>query len=271
MDFNTIFKVISEYGWYSVLIALAVGIIFIGAKYLAKKVTGGIHNDMGELTDKLSTQMSTQNNELITALNKQNDMLVTSINNREDKLISYLISSKESDKQSHEEKLTERMSLSNEINHKLRDIMNMTHSKHVSILEFHNSFQNMCGIPFAKYTCTYEWYKPGEVTSKPRWQALPFSGISSVVEDILENKEHIIAYKDTAFFKDENPGLYQYFSEVDTKSVIYVAMYDNTNVMVGLVCLEFDDWIPVSVDIKDLKAQAIELSSLVNLQYRFTK
>jgi hypothetical protein len=270
MDLTNIFKVIEQYGWYSVIIALLVACIYLGAKFIGKKISK-LNSGVSEMGDKITEKMSEQNSELITALHSQNDMLITSINNREDRLITYLISSKESDRQSHEEKLTERMSLSNEINHKLRDIMNMTHSKHVSILEFHNSFQNMCGIPFAKYTCTYEWYKPGEVTSKPRWQASPFSGIASVVQDILENKEHIIAYKDTMFFKDTNPGLYQYFTEVDTKSVIYVAMYDNTNVMVGLICIEFDDWIPVSVDIKDLKAQAIELSSLVNLQYRFTK
>jgi hypothetical protein len=83
--------------------------------------------------------------------------------------------------------LNERMTLAEDINQALKDIMNIHNAQRAFILEFHNSYQNLSGIPFAKYSCNYEWFDKGLTPLGHKAVGLPFGSIAKVVYDVVNS------------------------------------------------------------------------------------
>ncbi len=222
------FSIFQQYGWWGILgIALCIG-LFIVAKYITKKFNKNITSGLEKVGETLTNQLAEQNKEL-----------THTIVNSQEKLINYLINKDDEKAQNHNNMLNERMTLAEDINQALKDIMNIHHAQRVFILEFHNSYSNLSGIPFAKYSCNYEWFDKGLSPLGHKVVGLPFGSIAKVVSDVLNSETQQVIYTDIDKLEDDNPSLVQIFKDPKTEAIVYTGMYDKNNILIGLLVLEY--------------------------------
>ena len=158
MDFTTVFEAIAKYGWGSVAIIGCIDLIYIGVRLIGNKIANNVKDGMENIADKLSENISQQNEVLSTNIAKQNGELVKAISSQNERLLSYIMNKDTANAEIHDRQVEKRIEVAESINEKLKDIMNKTHAVRAFIIEFHNSYKNLAGSPFAKYTCTYEWF-----------------------------------------------------------------------------------------------------------------
>ena len=53
MELSTFFEIIGKYGWWSLLIAAGIGLIYILVKLVANKITNGVRGGMDNLQQNL--------------------------------------------------------------------------------------------------------------------------------------------------------------------------------------------------------------------------
>ena len=249
---------ISDYGWSSVVIALLLGGIYLGVRFISNKMTNNMTSGIESLASKITNDFSEQNDKIIDAITTQNAKLIDYITNRDNH-----------NTETHSHMLEERMKCSEEINHKLKEIALEVDSPHTFILEFHNSYQNLSGTPFAKYSCTYEY----AAIDIPRYanvvSGYPFSIISSIVKDILKTKEKQVTYDN----KDKiriMPIMHDNYMKEKIVGLIFNAMYDNNNNMIGLLVIEFHDKINNDfINYEELKLVTAQITSILNLRYKY--
>ena len=133
---ENIFKVFELYGWWGLLGLLLFVILFFGIKYIFKKMSNNITTNISSGLEKVGENLTTQ-------LSEQNKQLTSTIIGQQEKLINYLINNESEREKNHSSMLNERMSLAQDINQALKDIMNIHHAQRAFILEFHNSYQNL--------------------------------------------------------------------------------------------------------------------------------
>lgn len=262
---ESLFNLIQEYGWSTILIFFLIGIIFIGVKYSIKKIENDVENVSDKIALKLSENSSEQNKILIGAINKQHEKYVNIMNEQNSKMFNIIIAAKEKELDIHTNKLHDRIILTEDINAKLREIGYKYKADRVSILEFHNTSQNLVGVPFAKYSCNFEWINKGSISLQAKCQSLPFSMISCIVKDIFESGGCYKQYKDINVFNDKSSGLFTVLKEVHCKSLIYNAIYDDKNNIIGLLALEYHNQFDENIDMDDLRIDAENITVLLNL------
>ena len=64
MDLTSLFEMISKYGWWSIIIALGIGLIYISVKLVASKITSGVRGGMDDIATKLTNTVATQLQEM---------------------------------------------------------------------------------------------------------------------------------------------------------------------------------------------------------------
>jgi hypothetical protein len=72
--------------------------------------------------------------------------------------------------------------------------------------------------------------------------------------------------------ENENPSLFASCKDEHTKAIIYSSMYDKNNTLVGLLVLEYQ--IPLEqghLNLDQLKIQTAEVTSLLNIRYKYSK
>ena len=122
MDLSTLFEIIGKYGWWSLLIAAGMGLIYICVKLVANKITDGVKGGMDDITNKLTTTVTNQLQELSSTnssqleilsdnITKQNNELVKAISNQNEKLLSYIMNYKKADQDIHDKYVEERMNI----------------------------------------------------------------------------------------------------------------------------------------------------------------
>lgn len=257
---EVLFKIFLTYGWWGVLgAAVCVGLFFIGKVFL-KRISSNVSTGLEQVGKNLTTEIT-----------KQNQTLVETIIAQQDKLLDHLLNKEEQKKTNHNNMLEKRIELSEEISNAIKEI-GLTHNSHrVFILEFHNSYQNLSGTPFAKYSCTYEWFEKGAEPIQFKYKDLPFSSLSHVVNDIFKNKKQQVIYDDMKKFEEYCPSLMMFFKDKETTCIVYTAMYDKNNTLVGLLVLEYQDYAFKHVNYDQLHIQAAELTSILNLRYKYLK
>ena len=178
------------------------------------------------------------------------------------------------DAQKHNEMLFDKIKIADEINQSLKEIMLFHNAQRAFIIEFHNTSSNLSGVPFAKYSCTYEWHDKGVFSLIGKCDSLPFSQIAKVTTDVLNSKNQIMVYTDMEKFADENISMWSIIStqEPKTTSIVYAAMYDKNNVLVGMMCLEYQkEHVFTDEDINQLGVETAQLTSIINLRYKYTE
>jgi len=257
---DVLFDIADNYGIWGVAGLIFCMILFLLIKWLGKKLSEDMSTGMERVGEKLTNQISTQN-----------DKLLNTIVDQQEKMFDHMLN-KESDKEvNHNNMLNERINLTEEINNSLKDIMNIHNSQRAFIIEFHNSYKNLSGVPFAKYTCTFEWFEKGLPPLTTKLNALPFSMMSRVVQDILNEKTGMKVYTDMKKMEDENPALFAACKDERTKAIVYSSMYDKNNILIGLLILEYQ--VPLKeahLNLDQLKIQTAELTSILNIRYKYS-
>ena len=83
-----------------------------------------------------------------------------------------------------------------------------------------------------------------------------------------------MVYTDMEKFADENISMWSIISrqEPKTTSIVYSAMYDKNNVLVGMMCLEYQkEHVFTDEDINQLGVETAQLTSIINLRYKYTE
>jgi hypothetical protein len=282
MDLSTLFEIIGKYGWWSLLIAACMGLIYICVKLVANKITDGVKGGMDDIANKLTGTVSNQLQEMSSTnssqlemlsqnIAKQNNELVKAISNQNEKLLSYIMNYGKAAQDIHDKYVEERMNIAETINNKLKEIMYTAHSQRAFIIEFHNSYKNLAGSPFAKYTCTYEWFDKGLEQISTKIVALPYSTMAKIVGDVRRTGKHQIIYTDMIKMEEENPQLFSLLKDTRTLAVYYRMLYDEHNKMMGMLVLEWqqDFDLPIWKRAKMteyLTEECIKISNWLNIQ-----
>lgn len=255
-----LFDIAENYGIWGVAGLIFCMIMFLLTKWLSKKLSDDMSTGLEKIGEKLTDQMS-----------NQNDQLVNTIIDQQEKLIDHILNKESDIETNHNNMLAERINLTEDINTSLRDIMHIHNSQRAFIIEFHNSYKNLSGIPFAKYSCTYEWFAKGLEPLATKIIGLPFSMMSKIVSDILQEKDTLKVYTDLEKIEEENPSLFSILKDDRTKAIVYSGMYDKNNILIGLLVLEYQ--VPLEeghLNLDQLKVQTAELTSILNIRYKYS-
>ena len=255
---EALFDIFIKYGWFGIIGIVLCIILFYCAKLMIYKIDKNMTSGLEDIGQTLTQEIS-----------KQNEKLVSTMIDQQHMLIDHIVNQNNTEKKNHSDKLGKRIELSDEINLALKDIMNIHNSQRAFILEFHNSYQNLSGTPFAKYSCTYEWFEKGLSPLIYKCVGLPFSSIAHVVNQVMKSKKQQVIYDNLKLLEETSPGLYSLFKEDDTKEIIYTAMYDKNNIFIGLLVLEYKEK-PAKINLNQLHIQAAELTSILNLRYKYS-
>ena len=283
MDLSTLFEIIGKYGWWSLLIAAGMGLIYICVKLVANKITDGVKGGMDDIAHKLTGTVSNQLQEMSSTnssqlemlsqnIAKQNTELVKAISSQNERLLSYIMNKDTANAELHDRQVEKRIEVAESIIEKLKDIMNKTHAVRAFIIEFHNSYKNLAGSPFAKYTCTFEWFDKGLEQISTKIVGLPFSTMAKIVGDVKRTGKHQKLYTDIEKMEAENPQLFSLLKDTRTRACFYNTLYDDNNKMMGMLVLEwqtplFTEDLWVNADMPNIIAQdAAQLSMWINLQ-----
>ena len=255
---ETLFKIFLEYGWWGILgIILCIG-LFFGGQYMIKKINKNMSSGLETIGKELTKEISEQNKEL-----------VTKIIANQDKLLDHILDQKTMERKNHNVMLHEKMQLSDEINMSLKDIMNIHNAQRAFILSFHNSGENLSGTPFPKYSCEYEWFDKGLLPLQFKCKNLSFSSLAHIVNNILKSSNQQIIYSIEDLYQ-YSPSLYALLKDDLSETLIYTAMYDKNNNLIGLLVLEFKKENSLEhVNLNQLHIQAAELISMLNLRYKY--
>lgn len=256
---EVLFKIFNEYGWWGILgIVLCIGLFWM-SKYISKKLTSNVTTGLEKVGMTLTDQIA-----------KQNEQLTVTIAKSQEKLIDYLINNEDKKQKNHNNMLNDRMVLSEDINQALKDIMNIHNSQRAFILEFHNSYQNLSGIPFAKYSCNFEWFDKGLTSLCNVCSGIAFSTIARVVSDLNKSPNKQVVYTDINKLEEDCPALMSFIKKDNPESLIYTGMYDRNNMLIGLLVLEYQNEInPKKINLHQLHVQAAELTSILNIRYKY--
>lgn len=257
---ETIIEIFNDYGWWGIFGVLLCCGLFFSVKYITYKLTSDVSSGLEKVGESLTNQLAEQNKQLTDTMIGQ-----------QEKLIDYLVKQEEKKSENHNNMLNERMILAEDINMKLKDIMNIHNAHRAFILEFHNSYQNLSGVPFAKYSCNYEWFDKGLTPLGYKMIGLPFSSIAKIVIEVIKSPNQQIVYSDCKSLIEDNPTLETYMDE-NLVSTIFTGLYDNNNILIGLLVLEYHTMInPKKINLHQLSIQGAELTSLLNIRYKYTK
>ena len=256
-----LFKIFNEYGWWGILGMVICIVLFLITKYISKKFNKNITSGLEKVGENLTNQLAEQNKELTQTIVKS-----------QDKLINYLINKDDEQTQNHNNMLNERMTLAEDINMALKDIMNIHNAQRAFILEFHNSYQNLSGVPFAKYSCNYEWFDKGLSPLGPKTIGLPFGSIAKVVYDVINSDTQQVIYTNISKLEEENPSLVSIFRDPKTTAIVYTGMYDKNNILIGLLVLEYhQEFNQDNLNLHQLNIQTAEVTSILNIRYKYVK
>lgn len=257
---ENILDIIEKYGLEGCIGIIICIIIYVFAKWIINKLSLNVTSGLEKVGEKLTDQISNQNDKLMDCMVEQ-----------QKHLIDYIITKEHTVIDNHTKMMNDRMALAEDINSKLKDIMQIHNSQRAFIIEFHNSNQNMSGIPFTKYSCTYEWFEKGLLPLGNKCVGLPFSSIAKVVQDVINSTNQQVIYTDMIRLEEENPALVSFVRDSRTKCIVYNGLHDKNNQLIGLLVLEYQEHInPKHINVNQLAIQAAELTSILNIRYKYS-
>lgn len=256
-------QILTTYGWPGLIGFLVISSIIWYMNKKDKKTSATINNGF----DKLAASMAEQNKMLIGALSEQGKETQTQlIGIIKDGLSNY----HEDAKQTHSDSINRRMNVSETINTKVRDILNVYNAKRAIVIEFHNSKENLAGLSFAWYDVQYEQIQRGVSPICSRCKDMQFSNIIPVVEDVIASKNGIIVYnkEDIEKLYDRSSVLYSQISTILEATQLIIAGLYKDNSLIGLIVIEYSNDFTYSNAIDpyhDMIGRAAEIQQLVNI------
>jgi hypothetical protein len=230
------------------------------------KLTSTVATQLQEMSSTNSSQIEMLSNNIA----KQNTDLIKAISSQNERLLSYIMNKDTANAEIHDRQVEKRIEVAESINEKLKDIMNKTHAVRAFIIEFHNSYKNLAGSPFAKYTCTFEWFDKGLEQIGTKIVGLPFSTMAKIVGDVKRTGKHQKLYTDMEQMENENPQLFSLLKDNRTTAIFYNTLYDDNNKMMGMLVIEwqtplFTEQLWTDADMPNIIAQdSAQLSMWIN-------
>lgn len=267
---SSIIDIFVNYGWEGINAIILILILFYGGKFLIKKISSNMKTGLEEVGIKLTDKMSEHNQKLSKQLAEQNSQLIGTIVSQQNKIINHIIDNNAADIRNHNVALGERMELTEDIKNALKDIGQIHNCQRAFIIEFHNSYQNLSGTPFAKFSCTYEWVDKGITPLQLDIKDLQFGVLSTVVRKVYKSENQQIVYNNIKNFIKDCPALAKFFTDSPAETMVCTAMYDHDNKMIGGLILVYTSK-PDKINLNQLHIQAAELTSMINLRYKYIK
>jgi hypothetical protein len=250
MSIESLIKLFEQYGWPGVVAIIAILVVYY---FVSKK-------DKNSL-DTIKTGFSS----LTTTITHQNETLIdaiTSSNEKTQERLFTLISKSldENDnkkKQYHKASLSKRVEVSELVDDVLFEILQMTNSQRVVLIEFHNSKENLDGLSYLWYDIQHEKQARGIESISAKCRNLQATNLRPIIKRVNNSKNHIaiLDEHDIEDIYNESTVLYSHFKEINTTHLIYMGLYnDVTNELIGIVAIEWQSSFPYHDDLIDLFA-----------------
>lgn len=263
MSIDSLLKLFEQYGWPGMLAVVCLLIIYYFITKKDKNAANVINNGFSNLT----TMMAKQNENLIESITESNEKTQDRLFN----LISQTIDIKEQQTREHHMKsIHKRVEISEHIDEILFDLLLMSNAQRVSIIEFHNSKENLDGLSFLWYDIQHEKQQKGIPTISARSKSLQATNIRPIVRRVNMSKNHV-AYLGPEEIEEvykESTVLYSFFKEIKAAHLIYSGIYNNdTNELIAMVCVEYQEGHPYHEDLVDyftLKEKTGQIEHIYN-------
>lgn len=141
-----------------------------------------------------------------------------------------------------------------QINDTLNIILKETNASRVSIVKYHNGNKDMTGKSFLKMSMTNEVINIGVASMMTSFKDVFRSFLAYWCHEIEENGYCII--EDTENIKEQDITLYQYLKTINVQAKYGMALKDNYNNVIGILCIEFLD--KDDFDVKKIKTSLDE-------------
>lgn len=141
-----------------------------------------------------------------------------------------------------------------QINDTLNIILKETNASRVSIVKYHNGNKDMTGKSFLKMSMTNEVINIGVASMMTSFKDIFRSFLAYWCHEIEENGYCII--EDTENIKEQDITLYQYLKTINVQAKYGMALKDNYNNVIGILCIEFLD--KDDFDVKKIKTSLDE-------------
>lgn len=141
--------------------------------------------------------------------------------------------------QQHTEYLDLRMSLSEKIEELLSNLTNYSGASRSYVMELHNSQNNLNGLPFAKFTMTYEYYIDGQAPIIRDFQNMSSSVISPIIGKLYSDTYFEISNTDKLSGDARTIGWF--LIRQNAKSSLFVPLKNSNEKIYGILAIDFPE------------------------------
>lgn len=232
MDFIT--SIFETYGLVGLLACALAFVLYYYIKHL-----------LDSKEDKTIEAIANTNEKTIEAINNMNSNLVNVLGETLKTVIETHDANK---KEEHYEGMAKRMEVSSKINDELYDMMIQYRARRALVIEFHNSKENLNGLPFAWYDATHETTQPNVVKVQQRCQNIAIGQVMTIINDLRENDGYLVYDSERIIsMSARNSMLYIWLIEENNQinNVVYIGIYNQQDVMIGVITLEYTEKYPI--------------------------
>ena len=274
MNIDAFTEILHEFGIKGLLAVLAVMLMY----YFIRKKDKKNEDRMAKEFSKLSTTITEQNRTLGESMIKQNAQLIEAISKTneytQERLFELIREDRDNreirQKSRHSLSLNKRHEASEAIDQILFEIMNYTHAQRVTMLEFHNSKENIDGLAFMWYDVQNEKQERGVTPLSPHYRNLQATNIRPIINRVNNDPRHIIhlTAADIEEIYNESTVLYYQLKERHLEHVIYCGVYNTrTQELIGLITIEYQEGHKFNedfIDIMSLKEHTVLIEHIYN-------
>lgn len=240
MSIDTIINIFEQYGWPGLMTVMYILFIYFLISKKDKKSNDAINAGFNSLANTIT---------------KQNEVLIekmteTNVNTQQQlfNLVNKAIDDKDNNKEAgHKKSIEKRIEIGEKVDEMLFDILLWSNAQRAVIIEFHNSKENLDGLSFIWYDIQHEKQQKGIETLSVKARNLQATNIRPIINRVNNSLTHIVhlSPEDIENIYNESTVFYQNMKEIHAAHLIYCGIYNTeTNELIGLICLEFQEGYP---------------------------
>lgn len=179
-----------------------------------------------------------------------------------EKMFTALIEKDKIKEQTHDKFFDFRVNATEKINSLLHTLLIRARAERAYIFEFHNSGVNMAGLPFAKFSMTYEVTDKGISHVIKDYQNMPLTCLGNLITDLQKAEPIILETIDS--LQESNPIFFGFLSAHEVESYAYIGLKDSNSHVFAVLALNIPyNNINNESDKKYLKTFMYETSSAI--------
>lgn len=210
-----------------------------------KAISDNINTSMEHITEKITDTMATQNTALLDTLKEsQNKMIDTQMT-----MFNYMISTLNKPYEIHNIGLSKREEVTPDIMHILKELVQDYNASRAAVIEFHNSKENINGLPFLWYDIQFEFLTRGVSEISTKVKDIQASILSEIISRLKKDDYIILEQDDIAALEDTSPVLYSHLQLAHATGVVYGGIWSKDNSkLAGILLVEYQDDNVIPVD-----------------------